>query len=162
MAHSILIGSICLDGWRGFKRCIQMHLKMADWKCVDQTLSIGNEDIPESKATSCCRCGNESCREVVASACVVVAHDAQLMLCLLPSRPLSGQGKSLLSPVLTNSVPHELTRSRSLPCSSISVTNFSIGWGDFEWKACLGRATSLGQSSSPGSPITLQKNHMWM
>lgn len=31
----------------------------------------------------------------------------------------------------------------------------------FWWKACLGRATSLGQSSSPGSPITLQKNHRW-
>lgn len=57
----------------------------------------------------------------------------------------------------------ELTRSRSLPSSSMSVTNFSMGWADLDWKACLGRATSLGQSSSPGSPITLQKNQkkMW-
>lgn len=52
----------------------------------------------------------------------------------------------------------ELTRRRSLPSSSMSVTNFSMGWADLEWKACLGRATSLGQSSSPGSPMTLEKS----
>lgn len=67
-----------------------------------------------------------------------------------------------MRPVKTSYVLHELTRSRSLPSSSISVTNFSMGWAGLEWKACLGRATSLGQSSSPGSPITLRKNHMWM
>lgn len=49
----------------------------------------------------------------------------------------------------------KLTRSKSLPTSSISGTNFSIGCAGLEVKAFLGRATSLGQSSSSGSPITL-------
>lgn len=134
--------------------------KLENRKCVDQTLflSTGTEDIPESKATSDYRCGNESCWGSVAYA--VWGHGTWHWPDAGPT-PQCGQGKSLISTVQTDSASPALTRSRSLPCSSISVTNFSIGWGGFEWKACLGRATSLGQSSSPGSPITLQKNDMW-
>lgn len=137
------------------------HSKMVDWKSVNQllSLSIENEDTAESKAASCYGCGSESCRETVTPALCGCGP-----WCWTDAVPTTqcGWGKSLISLVQTNFVSHALTRSRSLPCSSISVTNFSIGWGDFEWNACRGRATSLGQSSSPGSPITLQKNHMWM
>lgn len=124
--------------------------------CVKETKTFQNQKPPtaagvEMKATE----------RLWPSAPCVVAHDAEPDTVPATQQTTQWTDHVFHQHHMNNFVPHELTRRRSLPCSSMSVTNFSIGWGDFEWKACLGRATSLGQSSSPGSPITLQKNHVW-
>lgn len=48
------------------------------------------------------------------------------------------------------------TIKRARPCSSMSRTKFSIGLGGRGVKALCGRATSWGQSSTEGTPTTLQ------
>ena len=136
---------------RPSKATLKWMFKLKELKSVCVTASFyRNWRHSRIRSPSCYRCGNESCREIVPVPCEVAARD------VAPTTQ-RGQGKYLINTVQIGSASPELTRSRSLPCSSISVTKFSIGWGDFEWKACLGRATSLGQSSSPGSPITLQR-----
>lgn len=47
------------------------------------------------------------------------------------------------------------TINRACPCSSMSGTKSSIGFGGRGVKALCGRATSWGQSSADGTPTTL-------
>lgn len=47
------------------------------------------------------------------------------------------------------------TINKARPCSSMSGTRSSIGFGGRGVKALCGRATSWGQSSAEGTPTTL-------